>query len=178
MIFFTQSGQFQPTPLMRGATSAKIDSTGVLPISTHAPHARSDKANFDSIRKPKDFNPRPSCEERLITLYSGTPGADFNPRPSCEERLRASASMSSFRYFNPRPSCEERRLFPGSCFHAIAISTHAPHARSDKNHKEEFSCDLKFQPTPLMRGATAVSAGEDVAFTISTHAPHARSDLF
>ena len=57
-------------------------------ISIHAPHARSDQCVFAVRCFPQYFNPRSSCEERLLRhartgIYSKT---HFNPRSSCEER--------------------------------------------------------------------------------------------
>ena len=100
-------------------------------ISIHAPHARSDAlsiqptaaASFQSTLLMRgatassqssaagglNFNPRSSCEERLIPLDNLTEAAYFNPRSSCEERPRYLLSRSAERpYFNPRSSCEER----------------------------------------------------------------------
>ena len=79
---------FQSTLLMRGATlssnltvlsipnfnprssceerlRAGTSNQGHLPISIHAPHARSDMVNSSRGKKPCNFNPRSSCEERL-----------------------------------------------------------------------------------------------------------------
>ena len=100
--------------------------------------------------------------------------------------------------FNPRSSCEER---PGERVHhkvPLAISIHAPHARSDGCRKRggryvSFQSTLlmrgatrltttamqtqTFQSTLLMRGATSARVDEVRDFIISIHAPHARSDV-
>ena len=79
-------------------------------ISIHAPHARSDALFIHSLpNKVYHFNPRSSCEERLIVSMTVVQSIHFNPRSSCEERLQAAFILSRFRpYFNPRSSCEER----------------------------------------------------------------------
>ena len=60
-------------------------------------------------RRQKDFNPRPSYEERRDGDSAGRAGrADFNPRPSYEERRKGTVTIS--------------REY---------ISIHAPHTRSD-----------------------------------------------
>ena len=41
-----------------------------ISISIHAPHARSDRASCRSARRGRHFNPRSSCEERLMPSYS------------------------------------------------------------------------------------------------------------
>ena len=170
--------QFQPTPLMRGATRA--------PLCNRRPS--------------RCFNPRPSCEGRPvgITICIAT-HESFNPRPSCEGRPggapvpldgalvsthaphargdpsdmaeptpvqfqptplmrgatdHGTAAACRRRCFNPRPSCEGRlqRL----CEHRLQlVSTHAPHARGDCG-LVNLATFFSFQPTPLMRGATRV----------------------
>ena len=100
-------------------------------ISIHVPLARDDGQRDWLDGAAQDFNPRPSCEGRLIALASaclfcpfqstsllrGTTSllwsvngkrTDFNPRPSCEGRLYALPLLYTSIYFNPRPSCEGR----------------------------------------------------------------------
>ena len=80
----------------------------------------------------------------------------FNPRSSCEERHlpTPSSSTDAGKHFNPRSSCEERHVHADALEHFLAISIHAPHARSD-TYRANF---------PELR------------VVISIHAPHARSD--
>ena len=67
---------------------------------------------------------------------------DFNPRSSCEERLLSRIRQTNMMYFNPRSSCEERLpLYVSLPLHFI-ISIHAPHARSDSGHS---SCNSRCQ---------------------------------
>ena len=79
-------------------------------ISIHAPHARSDYSDNFWITPILDFNPRSSCEERLISTTFLSAGRYFNPRSSCEERPRHDMAHWPKAYFNPRSSCEERQL--------------------------------------------------------------------
>ena len=125
-------------------------------ISIHAPHARSDIKTTSRPLKTAYFNPRSSCEERLVL---------------------GSLSIHTLPYFNPRSSCEERLRSQVRPAGDAGISIHAPHARSDRtlsglrhSSKEDFnprsSCEERrgatlrlcgasaFQSTLLMRGAT------------------------
>ena len=101
---------FQSTLLMRGATQRRERQSLADRISIHAPHARSD-ALFRCPNRTQShhFNPRSSCEERLlasggdtsIVLFQSTllmRGATCSPWMSC----------TSAPDFNPRSSCEER----------------------------------------------------------------------
>ena len=84
------AGIFQSTLLMRGATCQFLRQYSPWRyISIHAPHARSDANGRTSRSGATYFNPRSSCEERLLTtaIY-WISASDFNPRSSCEERLR------------------------------------------------------------------------------------------
>ena len=56
---------FQSTLLMRGAT----------------------RAAFFCAQYVQNFNPRSSCEERLLDRIRDEWQQNFNPRSSCEERL-------------------------------------------------------------------------------------------
>ena len=139
---------------MRGATTKLNLGGNRNGISIHAPHARSDACVHFAIRASQDFNPRSSCEERLLPVLLVLSTDYFNPRSSCEERRRVAGVECSNHNFNPRSSCEERRADREDKAQVSAISIHAPHARSDL-------------PGKLLEGA-------DLA--ISIHAPHARSD--
>ena len=48
----------------------------------------------------------------VVMLCSSTAKCHFNPRSSCEERLMGSALSSLLHHFNPRSSCEERHYRP------------------------------------------------------------------
>ena len=158
-----------------------------------------------------------------MTAFSSIQATHFNPRSSCEERLLgASTYVCCGIDFNPRSSCEERLGRPELTDEDTIISIHAPHARNDlrrgcSRREKSFQSTLlmrgatsrpflgsrppsTFQSTLLMRGATRQSARNDCqpvpfqstllmrgatqgrnicthGWHISIHAPHARSDL-
>ena len=162
---------------MRGATRPCCPPEMHLPISIHAPHARSDWRSritqrsdtlFQStllmrgatVGRGKFFSYKGFQSTLLMrgatqrTHHAGQRD-DFNPRSSCEERPRRIPQWSTSSNFNPRSSCEERRK------QAICRAATAG-----------------FQSTLLMRGATLVLAERaELLLAISIHAPHARSDL-
>ena len=61
-----KSDEFQSTLLMRGATRSSLIISSPLLISIHAPHARSDSPSSGLCSIHSYFNPRSSCEERLL----------------------------------------------------------------------------------------------------------------
>ena len=144
------------------------------------------------------FNPRSSCEERRYRAedisgyrkFQSTllmRGATwqfknrgdtryFNPRSSCEERRLSALYDLQPAYFNPRSSCEERHDVLCAAIVVLAISIHAPHARSDISSRRMHQRRRQFQSTLLMRGATRHTAFVNLFKVISIHAPHARSD--
>ena len=81
-------------------------------ISIHAPHARSDQLYTQKIRYLAIFQStllmrgatNSHSSGRIMSRY-------FNPRSSCEERLLHAPSLPFMHHFNPRSSCEERRDF-------------------------------------------------------------------
>ena len=58
--------RFQSTLLMRGATVPPARLMTRWHISIHAPHARSDMRTLIALSTRSYFNPRSSCEERLL----------------------------------------------------------------------------------------------------------------
>ena len=201
-IVMSSPPEFQSTLLMRGATAITLYPMHSSRISIHAPHARSDPTIANVLPLPSYFNPRSSCEERhLASTTSHFIVRYFNPRSSCEERHlpTPSSSTDAGKHFNPRSSCEERHVHADALEHFLAISIHAPHARSDTYranfpelrvvisiHAPHARSDTNsvrillitpiFQSTLLMRGATRPVSGFLPTSNISIHAPHARSD--
>ena len=117
---------------MRGATRYGITGLSIFSlISIHAPHARSDAIAGELYGGCCDFNPRSSCEERRAILSEVVPVAEFQ-----STLLMRGATHEQDKNFGK-----------------LAISIHAPHARSD---------DLQYLGTDESK--------------ISIHAPHARSD--
>ena len=102
---------------------------------------------------------------------------NFNPRSSCEERhalrlRRLYTQHISIHAPHARSDGEHRH---GAACHPISI--HAPHARSDKIFPCRLISKRRFQSTLLMRGATLAIPTITETQYISIHAPHARSDL-
>ena len=146
---------FQSTPLMRGATRRPLRCRAAEGISIHAPHARGDRKQKANTTNEGDFNPRPSCEGRLMIMFTSALRLSFQSTP-----LMRGATDDD----------------PGWLRHR-AISIHAPHARGDACACGESRIGDRFQSTPLMRGATMTDMQPEARATISIHAPHARGDL-
>ena len=103
--------------------------------------------------------------------------------------------------FNPRAPCGARRYTPNDSQYndhkisthaplagrdyqviyadgAKKISTHAPLAGRDTGCNRVSNCEVEFQPTRPLRGATGCQPGKTIAQKgISTHAPLAGRDL-
>ena len=126
---------FQPTPLMRGATAALRDRLKVLLVSTHAPHARGDAAARLLCRGLRSFNPRPSCEGRPIWPTTLPISEVFQPTP-----LMRGATL------HPSKKSNEQIAFQPT-----------PLMRGATPVLPKPSLPRSFQPTPLMRGATRCS---------------------
>ena len=101
-------------------------------ISIHAPRVRCDIGPYELVSQIKNFNPRTSCEVRLLTNTDAPavlvisihaprvrcdssfaafrhPALYFNPRTSCEVRPFIEEAGGVSDDFNPRTSCEVRR---------------------------------------------------------------------
>ena len=151
-------------------------------------------------RSGSHFNPRSSCEERLLLRTDSGRPSYFNPRSSCEERLSSVGAgnvATSISIHAPHARSDEEH---GKAYDQQRISIHAPHARSDWRRRIRTASVARFQSTLLMRGATAAAdkATQEASFqstllmrgatfasailvpladVISIHAPHARSDV-
>ena len=82
---------------------------------------------------------------------------NFNPRSSCEERLIPARSSLCSSIFQSTLLMRGATSFT-ICIHTndIYISIHAPHARSDKQWSGHVITLFQFQSTLLMRGATRI----------------------
>ena len=121
---------FQFTPLMRGATQTRDEST-----------------------TSQRFNSRPSCEGRPELAAFGVAGESFNSRPSCEGRQGKTERRSSMGVSIHAPhargdllkGCQNNQqgfqftpLMRGATSSAercskVYVSIHAPHARGDRD---------------------------------------------
>ena len=145
------------------------------------------------------FNPRPSCEGRLIPKTIANQIIKFQSTPLMRGATRVTSPPAGTDGFQSTPlmrgATDGRLVEP----HALVVSIHAPHARGDlalldrrgaravsihaphargdvpKGDRETF--DSKFQSTPLMRGATCEVKAKERAEEVSIHAPHARGDI-
>ena len=147
-----------------------------LRISIHAPHARSDELTEDAIKTAYGFQSTLLMRGATIWLTDGTmTGSDFNPRSSCEERLLSDKPTQARQDFNPRSSCEERLQVAIALALAEGISIHAPHARSDVAEMyNNRDCQISIH-APHARSDSSNRCCQRQAL-ISIHAPHARSD--
>ena len=171
------SKTFQSTLLMRGATRASLHLFQRIPISIHAPHARSDDIRIIDADFIDDFNPRSSCEERPDHCKSITVTIIFQSTLLMRGATFSSAASSTF------PGVFQSTLLMRGATNsssvselAKTISIHAPHARSDERQAVIDPHVDEFQSTLLMRGATRAGRQSGRRWSISIHAPHARSD--
>ena len=193
---------FQSTLLMRGATRScrrycrsrqyfnprssceerRVQAKrrqGVLAISIHAPHARSDfhdvriasicrisihapHARSDDDRHSKG---QPGNQISIHAPHARSDALSIQPTAAASfqstllMRGATASSQSSAAgglNFNPRSSCEERLDHAGDTVDHVSISIHAPHARSDAFKLNDVKAFLQFQSTLLMRGATSM----------------------
>ena len=131
-VLITQTNVFQSTLLMRGATGSARNLLFKIPISIHAPHARSDWASRLPMPQLLNFNPRSSCEERPGEWISKTTSSRLFQSTLL---MRGATAMTH--------DVTVQRI----------ISIHAPHARSDLAPLP-LKRRPRFQSTLLMRGAT------------------------
>ena len=147
---------------MRGATWGWSLAPRHHQVSIHAPHARGDCLMWDGAPVVAGFNPRPSCEGRLLRFWLANAcnhvsihaphargdralcggdglGKGFNPRPSCEGRRAPRGLRGGGRGFNPRPSCEGRPHKACKWVGNAVVSIHAPHARGDYTWSNQSS---------------------------------------
>ena len=146
------------------------------------------------------FNPRPSCEGRLIPKTIANQIIKFQSTPLMRGATRVTSPPAGTDGFQSTPlmrgATDGRLVEP----HALVVSIHAPHARGDaraaryrpptRRFNPRPSSEgrllrclshlviIKFQSTPLMRGATASCGTARPWWPVSIHAPHARGDCY
>ena len=102
----------------------------------------------------EDFNPRSSCEERLLYHIHRAKVAEFQSTllmRGATVEVEKLKSINSISIHAPHARSDDR-CHKGCGCHAISI--HAPHARSDTMPSSRHSSMTTFQSTLLMRGAT------------------------
>ncbi len=154
---------FQPTPLMRGATWAWPAASSVWYAFQPAPLMRG--ATRDRLARDQRhhaFQPTPlirgatdETPDTLGLLTFRATSRRFNPRPSCEGRRgRGRPPPRSGTRFNPRPSCEGRPVTVSPVISAITRFNPRPSSEGRPTRRRTRWATPRFQPTPLMRGAT------------------------
>ena len=171
-----KSTQFQSTPLMRGATSCGDRTTRATTGFNPRPSCEGRRARKSAFHSRGRFNPRPSCEGRPDGMHTHSSFSQFQSTP-----LMRGATTSSARPCRAAPvsihaphargdlSAHPAALPLDVSIHAPhargdwlvfaardvpVVSIHAPHARGDGSCETKLIALLKFQSTPLMRGAT------------------------
>ncbi len=145
-------------------------------ISTHAPHAGSDTCRMVSREACGDFNSRSPCGERFRDLHVHRRMTDFNSRSPCGERFAGHYALIPSVIFQLTLPMRGAMLFLTMTAMVFCISTHAPHAGSDRPKPWMTKSSRRFQLTLPMRGAIAAGRRSHGRRRISTHAPHAGSD--
>ena len=140
---------------MRGATPQKSQCPHPLPISIHAPHARSD-----------DFRRSAECIE-CISIHAPHARSDL---PSARVIEFFDKFQSTLLMRGATRNTFQQSSMP-SPFQSTLLMRGATSPRSSR-----FQARYKFQSTLLMRGATRSKMPMQMAARISIHAPHARSD--
>ena len=190
---------FLLTRLMRGAATSSSWCSSIMPISTHAPHARRGKYGHSENKEHRYFYSRASCEARPESSIKCSNEFAF----LLTRLMRGAAIRDEVRRvesnFYSRASCEARRMSRRIYLLILPISTHAPHARrgaaafagaaESSNFYSRASCEARlailfariilliFLLTRLMRGAAGHWHKTYQPGQISTHAPHARRGI-
>ena len=128
----TTTTKFQPTLPLRGATQGGHVGAHQLGVSTHAPLAGSDYAG---VVLPPTI---------IVSTHAPLAGSDgFGGSVGCRNRVSTHAPLAG----SDGPCCAR-----GVAGHGV--STHAPLAGSDTHREGALPCQVTFQPTLPLRGAT------------------------
>ena len=152
----------------------------VSSVSIHTPHARGDPRPSKGWIHQARFNPRPSCEGRLVrprlvgvgvvvSIHAPHARGDasvsalgvepfvFQSTPLMRGATASHSStlITSLR-FNPRPSCEGRRQTLLHVQMRGRVSIHAPHARGDASRNPFPARPTSFNPRPSCEGRPEV----------------------
>ena len=156
---------FQSTPPMQGATDILGVAYKLGKVSIHAPYAGSDDKTITVRIQIPGFNPRPLCRERLHLLTSAYVKIKFQSTPPMQ------GATMSLHLYSPVFSVSIHAPYAGSdiCIPSqqkhLFVSIHAPYAGSDKFPLAVIFIPRKFQSTPPMQGATAISAKNSSSFS-------------
>ena len=157
--------------------------------------------SFSSLISPCYFNPRTSCEVRLVSsAFLQFPDciSIHAPRVRCDRPCRFrvfplfSISIHAPRVrcdknrpcgpenaqdFNPRTSCEVRLRVKCGLRNAAIISIHAPRVRCDYLHTSYSSSLFNFNPRTSCEVRRIISRYQNSRLFISIHAPRVRCDV-
>ena len=194
-----QTGKFQSTHPLRGATKGGLGAILVIAISIHAPLAGCDHGLHHHRARRRHFNPRTPCGVRRPQRRERRAAKNISihaPLAGCDARVRERQGWE--KDFNPRTPCGVRPKRSTRSRRRSSISIHAPPAgsylrihgrrRRVRDFNPRTPCGVRprhtwtattragFQSTHPLRGATnttVTSGGTDV---ISIHAPLAGCD--
>ena len=162
---------------MRGATWGWSLAPRHHQVSIHAPHARGDCLRWDGAPVVAGFNPRPSCEGRLLRFWLANACNHVSihaPHARGDRALCGGDGLG--KGFNPRPSCEGRLLLLG--LHGLADefqSTPLMRGATTADTRSP-SPPHRFNPRPSCEGRRPRRARGGDPHQVSIHAPHARGD--
>ena len=163
-------------PLARCDRNQILDNFRLI-ISIHAPLARCDQYFRRRFLPFPDFNPRTSCEVRLVDRDGFAYIVDFNPRTSCEVRLLPPAvAASETLIFQSTHLLRGATSYRCTITAYINISIHAPLARCDRLGIREVSNRRYFNPRTSCEVRQPIPTWAPTAWKISIHAPLARCD--
>ena len=150
------ASKFQSTLPVRGATMDRRGAACISGISIHAPRAGSDVLRINPLYYILAISIHaPRAGSDFYGRRRGCDPLNFNPRSPCGERLGGDSVVQREGDFNPRSPCGERQYTTRSFGECPSISIHAPRAGSDADRWRPPRCDVRFQSTLPVRGATA-----------------------
>ena len=137
---------------MRGATRDRKQQGAQGHVSIHAPHARGDQMVTLLSTTAICFNPRPSCEGRLIPKTIANQIIKFQSTPLMRGATRVTSPPAGTDGFQSTPlmrgATDGRLVEP----HALVVSIHAPHARGDLTQASIIIALIGFNPRPSCEG--------------------------
>ena len=156
LFFMVITFLFQPTLPMRGATKNYDVDICANSVSTHAPHAGS-----DVLKSPKPqqvfavSTHAPHAGSDSTTTGYPKKTAKFQPTlPMRGATLKGRNGNITTRVFQPTLPMRGATFVVFRLGSTIGVSTHAPHAGSDRVRSLLSALETVFQPTLPMRGAT------------------------
>ena len=127
-----QTGKFQSTHPLRGATKGGLGAILVIAISIHAPLAGCDHGLHHHRARRRHFNPRTPCGVRRPQRRERRAAKNISihaPLAGCDARVRERQGWE--KDFNPRTPCGVRPKRSTRSRRRSSISIHAPLAGCD-----------------------------------------------